>query len=88
MFRNNKRGSIIISIVIVIALFIIIGQIVNLASRECSYDDDCTKDSYCGSDFQCHKYPTIYEANYIPAAFIIGICFIVAAIILRWKKAQ
>jgi hypothetical protein len=86
MFRGSKKGNLAVAIVVVIALFIVMSQVVDIATRECSLDKDCNSDSYCGSDFQCHKYPTIYESNYIPAAFLLGICIVGAAIILRWKQ--
>lgn len=82
----SKKASLAVAVVIVIALFIIFAQIISLSKRECSFDRDCASDSYCGSDYQCHKYPVITETNYVPAALIIGISLIIAAVILRWKK--
>jgi len=83
---SNKKANIAIAIVVVIALFVIFSRIVELAQRECGGDKDCNSDSYCGSDFQCHKYPVITHMDYIPAALVLGLCIVVAAVILRWKK--
>ncbi|MFA6888805.1 MAG: hypothetical protein WC254_04900 [Candidatus Woesearchaeota archaeon] len=83
---NKKGAGVVVAIIVVIALFILFSKVIDLATRECSADKDCTSDSYCGSDFQCHKYPVITHTNYIPAALILGVCIVVAAAILRWKK--
>lgn len=82
----SKKANLAVAVVIVIALFVIFAQIISLAKRECSFDRDCDSDSYCGSDYQCHKYPVITETNYVPAALIVGISLIIAAVILRWKR--
>lgn len=76
----------VIPIVVVIALVIILAQAVNIMGRECSKNKDCDNDEYCGSDFKCHKYPTINQNNFIPAAAIVAAGLIGAALILRWKK--
>jgi ABC-type antimicrobial peptide transport system permease subunit len=87
LFRNSKKGAgFLIAVLVVIAFFIILSKIVDLSTRECSQDRDCASDSYCSSDFRCHKYPVITEVNYVPAALVLGLCLVIAAIILRWKK--
>lgn len=86
MEMSKKGGGFVVAIIVVIALFIIFSKVIELAQKECSADKDCPSDSYCGSDFQCHKYPIITQVSYIPAALIFGLCIIIAAVILRWKK--
>lgn len=83
----GKKGSIVVPIIVVIALFVIVYQVVSLVGRECSKDKDCkSTNDYCGSDFKCHPHPVITKTNYIPAALIIAAGLIIAALILRWKR--
>ncbi len=86
MEMSKKGQGFVVAIIVVVALFIIFSKVIELAQKECNADKDCTYDSYCGSDFQCHKYPIITHISYVPAALIFGLCIIIAAVILRWRK--
>lgn len=86
IYGKKAGAELAVAFIVVLALFIVFGKIVELSGRECSKDSDCNNDSYCGSDFQCHKFPVITQVTYIPAALILGVCIIAGAWILRKKK--
>lgn len=81
----------ILMIVVVVALSIAgamtlyrIGE----AQKECNANSDCPSENYCGSDFKCHVFPKIEIVRYdfaIPA-LIVGLCIIVAAMIVKKKQ--
>ena len=88
MFKKQKKGAIIIPIVVALALVIILWNIVGTITKECTGDRQCNVNEYCGSDFKCHEHPQITNNNFIPAATIMGFAIIAAAIIMRWRKKK
>lgn len=76
-----------------IFILILIGIIAVMwvGSWECNNNTDCNEDEVCTVKHACYKpiipEKTIYitETKYTEAALILGICIIVAAIILRKK---
>jgi|GEM_PF-5488821 hypothetical protein len=83
--RKGEMGLLIILVIIIVLFFF--GWLINVSQRECRTNRDCGSESYCGSDFSCHQYPTIQKTvvqyDLAPAAVIIGLALIFAAIIFR-----
>lgn len=85
---QNKRGNVGI-VAIVLALLLLVMFLVNLALRDCNSNKDCPENAYCGADNECHAFPesiVVTKNNYIPAALILGISFIIGVILLRLQK--
>jgi hypothetical protein len=65
---------------------------VSKKGRECNLNSDCGSERFCGSDFKCHDYPSIQKTvnnyNFMPAATIIALAIVLAALILRFKRDQ
>lgn len=91
LFKNN-RGEALTTIVIIVIIIVFIGWLVNIGGRECRNNRDCGSGYYCGSDFSCHEIPviektrTVSGGGFVMPAFILGVCLIITAIILRWNK--
>lgn len=87
----GKKANGVVVILLIIVIIFIIAWGVSKSGRECSNNVDCGTDRYCGSDFRCHDIPaiekTVVEHDYIPAALIIAMGMIAAAIILKKKKS-
>lgn len=76
-------------IAIVLALVVLGFMLMTFAQRECNSNKDCAENAYCGSDYECHEYPDAIlhtNNNFIPAALILGISFVVAGYLFRTNK--
>lgn len=85
--KKAEVGTVLV--VIVIAVLIFFGYLYNVATRQCSNNDECGEGKYCGSDFSCHEFPNaVYSSppSLVLPSIVIGVAFIIAAIIFRgWK---
>lgn len=91
---NKKADAGLTAVVIIILIIIFLGWVITMGNRECSNNEDCGDEYYCGSDFACHKIPVIEKSsviiqrNYVVPSIILGVCIIIAAIILKWDKIR
>ena len=85
----NKKGNIILGVLLIVIIIIIIVWLAGMAGRQCRRDTDCGTERYCGSDFKCHNIPviekTVIENHYdfTVAGFLIALGIVIAAIIIR-----
>ena len=75
----------IVWVILIIALVIVTMWI---GSWECRNDEDCGENSFCNVKHLCYKpanETTVIktENKYLLASFILGICIIIAAIIIK-----
>ncbi len=89
---KGKRADIGLGVILVIIIVVLFfGWLINEGWKECRVNSDCKTDQYCGSDFGCHDLQVIKQSasasppvNYTAVAWIIGLCLIIAAIIMKW----
>lgn len=90
----NKRADVGLGVIVVILIIaIFLGWLVREGWKECRVDSDCGEGKYCTSQFECKQIPVIEKtspSNQFTAgnstAWIIGICLIIAAIIMKWDS--
>ena len=87
---NSKRSEAITLVLIVVAILIFLGWLINFNSRECSSNSQCKEGFYCGSDFSCHQIPviekTIASYNLVLPSIILGIAIVIAAFVFKSSK--
>jgi len=82
----DRKGSVVVGILVVIIIVIAVLWIIDWGSRDCRTDTDCPQGYYCGSDFECHEHKVVQitqEIDYTTPAVILGICIVAAAWILK-----
>lgn len=88
----NKRADIGLGVIIVIIIIVIfLGWLIHEGWKECRVDSDCRENQYCTSTFECKDIPVIEKVspqfvNFTGVAWIIGLCLIAAALILKWDS--
>jgi hypothetical protein len=89
----NKRADITIgTILLIVIILLFLGWIINESWKECRVDADCKSNQYCTSSFTCKDVPVVEKtspaiaADLTAVAWIIGLCLIIAAAILRWDS--
>ncbi len=88
----NKRGNWFGILLGAVIIGVIIGVFTNIEklTAECTSNNDCNNSQYCGADYKCHDFPVIEKTkivnDYGKAATILGISFVIVALILRRKS--
>jgi len=86
----NKKGQTLESVVIIIIIILFLGWLINEGWKECRIDSDCSENQYCTSQFECKDVPVIEKSAPVPmlnsnsAAWVVGLCLIIAALIMKW----
>lgn len=91
IFESRKSEAITV-ILVTLIIIVFLGWLINVGSRECRSNSQCGSAQYCGSDFACHELPTIEKTivqnNLLVPSIILGIAIIIAALIIKFGKAQ